>query len=99
MSPFLSRDKQSALQYVKDYKPLIEGRQIRILLHGPVGAGKSSFINSIKSVLKGRICTVTAVDNTYCDGFTKNVRSKFDCVKQLRKPHKCSMSYKKHFKP
>ncbi|CAK6984330.1 interferon-induced protein 44-like [Scomber scombrus] len=65
------RDKQSALQYVKDYKPHNEGRQLRILLHGPVGAGKSSFINSVKSVLQGRMSTLALVDKTMHGCFTK----------------------------
>ena len=73
MSPFLSRHKQSDLQYVKDYKPHIDGRQLRILLHGPVGTGKSSFINSVYSVLKGRMCTLALVDNIGGDCFTKEV--------------------------
>ncbi|XP_062293754.1 interferon-induced protein 44-like [Scomber scombrus] len=64
-------EKQSDLQYVKNYKPHIKDRQLRILLHGPVGAGKSSFINSVKSVLKGRMCRVALVDNTSHDSFTK----------------------------
>ncbi|XP_034383135.1 interferon-induced protein 44-like isoform X1 [Cyclopterus lumpus] len=63
-------DKQSALQYVKDYNPPTEGQQIRILLHGPVGAGKSSFINSVQSVLQGRMCIKTLV-STSQSCFTK----------------------------
>ncbi|XP_042247248.1 interferon-induced protein 44-like isoform X1 [Thunnus maccoyii] len=78
-SPFLDTpwreinwsDKQSALQYVKNYKPHIEGRQLRILLHGPVGAGKSSFINSVKSVFRGKMCTLALANNMSCDCFTK----------------------------
>ncbi|XP_034383134.1 interferon-induced protein 44-like [Cyclopterus lumpus] len=64
-------DKQSALQYVKDYNPPTEGQQIRILLHGPVGAGKSSFINSVNSVLRGRIYTQALAANTATGCFTK----------------------------
>ncbi|KAF4074911.1 hypothetical protein AMELA_G00228700 [Ameiurus melas] len=37
--------------------------QLRILLQGPVGAGKSCFINSLASVFKGRI-VVKAVEET-----------------------------------
>ncbi|XP_053193442.1 interferon-induced protein 44-like [Scomber japonicus] len=57
------KDKQSALQHVKNYKPQVEDRQLRILLHGPSGAGKSSFINSVKSVLEGKMCRVALVAN------------------------------------
>ncbi|XP_054474078.1 interferon-induced protein 44-like [Anoplopoma fimbria] len=64
-------DKQKALQDVKDYEPRTEGRQLRILLHGLVGAGKSSFINSVQSVLQGRMCTKALVANTSHSSFTK----------------------------
>ncbi|KAM8725865.1 interferon-induced protein 44-like [Acanthopagrus schlegelii] len=64
-------DKESTLQFVKNYKPHVEGQQIRILLHGPAGAGKSSFINSVQSVLRGRMYTQALEDNIGYDSFTK----------------------------
>uniref|UniRef100_A0A8C9ZDF1 Interferon-induced protein 44-like n=1 Tax=Sander lucioperca TaxID=283035 RepID=A0A8C9ZDF1_SANLU len=71
MFPSLSRDRQSDLQYVKDYKPQTDGQQLRILLHGPVGAGKSSFINSVQSVLRGRMYAQALVNNISRGCFTK----------------------------
>ncbi|XP_028460522.1 interferon-induced protein 44-like [Perca flavescens] len=59
------------LQHVKDYKPQTDGQQLRILLHGPVGAGKSSFINSVQSVLQGRMYAQALVENTSHGCFTK----------------------------
>jgi len=70
----LHRDNEAVLQTVKGYKPQIEGQLLRILLHGPVGAGKSSLINSVQSVLLGRIYRQALVDNTSGDSFTKEVR-------------------------
>ncbi|XP_030261234.1 interferon-induced protein 44-like [Sparus aurata] len=64
-------DNQSALQHVKDYKPPTDRHQIRILLYGPVGAGKSSFINSVQSVLRGRMCSQALVDFTSFRSFTR----------------------------
>ncbi|XP_073348587.1 interferon-induced protein 44-like [Pagrus major] len=63
-------DKVSALQHVKNYKPT-ERHQLRILLHGPAGAGKSSFINSVQSVLRGRMYTQALVDNVSYGSFTR----------------------------
>ncbi|KAM8725344.1 interferon-induced protein 44-like [Acanthopagrus schlegelii] len=64
-------DTQSTLQYLKNYKPLNEGQQLRILLHGPDGAGKSSFINSVQSIFRGRMYVQALADNTSGSSFTK----------------------------
>ncbi|XP_035772202.1 uncharacterized protein LOC118455981 [Neolamprologus brichardi] len=56
--------------FVENYKPRAEEQNLRILLHGPVGAGKSSFINSVNSVLQKRIRCDALVANS-CDCFTK----------------------------
>ncbi|XP_070705527.1 interferon-induced protein 44-like [Pempheris klunzingeri] len=65
------RDKQRALQSVRNYQPQTEDLQIRILLHGLSGAGKSSFINSVQSVLHDRMYTHALADNMTQDTFTK----------------------------
>ncbi|XP_026196906.1 interferon-induced protein 44-like isoform X3 [Anabas testudineus] len=64
-------EKQETLDYVNNYRPHIEDQQLRILLHGAVGAGKSSFINSVLSVLRGRMCVEALTDNTSQGCFTK----------------------------
>lgn len=51
--------REDLLSFVKTYK-LIKPysdlvNQIRILLVGPIGAGKSSFVNSVKSVFRGHV--------------------------------------------
>ncbi|XP_039901976.1 interferon-induced protein 44-like isoform X2 [Simochromis diagramma] len=56
--------------FVENYKPEVEEQNLRILLHGPVGAGKSSFINSVNSVLQKRVCCEALVANS-CDCSTK----------------------------
>ncbi|KAF1377040.1 hypothetical protein PFLUV_G00217750 [Perca fluviatilis] len=67
-------DKQRDLQYVKDYKPQTDRQQLRILLHGPVGAGKSSFINSVQSVVEGRMSKKAEVANI--SGYTHTKKYK-----------------------
>ncbi|KAM9703517.1 interferon-induced protein 44-like [Menidia menidia] len=66
------QNNEKVLQFVRGYRPQTEGQQLRILLHGPVGAGKSSFINSVQSVLNGKMYRQALVDNTSHDSFTKN---------------------------
>ncbi|XP_072610888.1 interferon-induced protein 44 isoform X3 [Vulpes vulpes] len=47
---------KSLLFDIKSYRPYRDlVRQIRILLLGPTGAGKSSFFNSVKSVFRGHV--------------------------------------------
>ncbi|XP_026163984.1 interferon-induced protein 44-like isoform X1 [Mastacembelus armatus] len=69
------RDKHEALEYVNTYRPHNEDLQLRILLHGPVGAGKSSFINSVTSVLRQRMCNRATVGNVYEDCLTKQYKT------------------------
>uniref|UniRef100_A0A3Q2ZZU4 Interferon-induced protein 44-like n=1 Tax=Kryptolebias marmoratus TaxID=37003 RepID=A0A3Q2ZZU4_KRYMA len=59
--------------YVKDFQPQNDDvRHIRVLLYGPVGAGKSSFINSVSNVLRGRMTNSALVSATTADqSFTK----------------------------
>ncbi|KAJ8003749.1 hypothetical protein DPEC_G00151580 [Dallia pectoralis] len=48
--------KQCLMDYIQKYKPEVKSVvQARVLLIGPVGAGKSSFFNSINSVYKGHV--------------------------------------------
>lgn len=53
-----SEDKQNLLTAINRFKPKNpEVGTLRILLHGPQGAGKSSFFNSVDNALKGHITT------------------------------------------
>ncbi|KAK2495580.1 hypothetical protein MC885_001111, partial [Smutsia gigantea] len=49
----LSGSLLSAMRTYRPYRDLVD--QIRILLLGPVGGGKSSFFNSVKSVFRGHV--------------------------------------------
>ncbi|XP_043111483.1 interferon-induced protein 44-like [Puntigrus tetrazona] len=51
-----SEKRQAHLSTISSWKPSVNSvKQARILLVGPVGAGKSSFFNSINSVFKGYV--------------------------------------------
>ncbi|XP_028446536.1 interferon-induced protein 44 isoform X2 [Perca flavescens] len=61
-------DKEKDLQYVQDYEPGNDDlKHLRILLYGPVGAGKSSFINSVSSTLQGRMTIPALTSATTSD--------------------------------
>ncbi|KAI3368611.1 hypothetical protein L3Q82_025615 [Scortum barcoo] len=48
--------RKELMESIKMYKPTVSSvSQVRVLLVGPVGAGKSSFFNSINSVFRGHV--------------------------------------------
>uniref|UniRef100_A0A673AGT6 G domain-containing protein n=1 Tax=Sphaeramia orbicularis TaxID=375764 RepID=A0A673AGT6_9TELE len=76
-----SSDESEYLQSVRGFEPFQphddeknEDQHIRILLHGPVGHGKSSFINSVNSVLQGRM-TGRALADACGKSFTKKYKT------------------------
>ncbi|XP_012738010.2 interferon-induced protein 44 isoform X1 [Fundulus heteroclitus] len=64
-------DRESDLEFLRSYKPRADSQQLRILLHGPVGTGKSSFINSVSSIFQGRVCNKALVNNAAENNGTK----------------------------
>lgn len=68
--------KEADMQFINNYRPEGEGHQhFRILLHGPAGAGKSSFTNSVISVLEGRISSRAGVCNDAKDSYTNKYKT------------------------
>ncbi|XP_063074537.1 interferon-induced protein 44-like [Engraulis encrasicolus] len=65
--------KQKILEELSDFKIANQDvRQLHILVHGPIAAGKSSFISSIASVFKGRMVQKALAEAAECDhSFTK----------------------------
>ncbi|XP_039908598.1 interferon-induced protein 44-like isoform X2 [Simochromis diagramma] len=62
--------------FLKSYKPRNQdANHLRILFLGPVGAGKSSFINSTDSVLQGRVTGRGLTDATSGKTFTKKYKT------------------------
>uniref|UniRef100_A0AAQ4S4K5 G domain-containing protein n=1 Tax=Gasterosteus aculeatus aculeatus TaxID=481459 RepID=A0AAQ4S4K5_GASAC len=58
--------------FLNSYKPgHPDVKNLRILLHGPVGAGKSSFINSVQSALRDRVAISAQTDATSGSSFTR----------------------------
>uniref|UniRef100_A0A087XD53 Interferon-induced protein 44-like n=1 Tax=Poecilia formosa TaxID=48698 RepID=A0A087XD53_POEFO len=70
-------NKEELLQYIKNFEPQNEEVEaIRVLLYGPVGAGKSSFINSVNNVLRRKMTQEALADNTTNDNsFTKEYKT------------------------
>lgn len=52
------------MKFIQSYSPEVQAlQQARVLLVGPIGAGKSSFFNSINSVFRGNM-TCQAIAGT-----------------------------------
>ncbi|XP_074513076.1 interferon-induced protein 44-like [Sebastes fasciatus] len=72
----LNSHKEIDLTFVKDFQPHNdEVQQLRVLLYGLTGSGKSSFINSVESVLRGRITGQALEDATIGKSFTTKYRT------------------------
>ncbi|KAL7852986.1 hypothetical protein SRHO_G00187710 [Serrasalmus rhombeus] len=68
------REKEEILKELRDLKTKVE--PLRILLHGPAGAGKSCFINSVQRALLGRN-VISALENSADVGqsFTLSIKT------------------------
>lgn len=76
-----SEPVQNLLGKVNDFQPgNSEVDSLRILLHGPVGTGKSSFINSVDTALQGHITTRVPADAISGKSFTLGVKSLLSLV-------------------
>ncbi|MCI4393455.1 hypothetical protein PGIGA_G00157690 [Pangasianodon gigas] len=63
--------KNEMLRKLKDFQPgTAEVRELKILLHGPIGAGKSSLINSINTVLQRHNTAGALADSSAGKSFT-----------------------------
>ncbi|XP_036970532.1 interferon-induced protein 44-like isoform X2 [Acanthopagrus latus] len=63
------------MESIQSYKPSVSSvSQVRVLLIGPVGAGKSSFFNSINSVFRGHV-TNQAMSGSSTTSLTTQFRS------------------------
>ncbi|KAM9384423.1 interferon-induced protein 44 isoform 3-T4 [Pholidichthys leucotaenia] len=67
--------KTSLMEMISSYRPSCEDvAQARVLLLGPVGSGKSSFISSVQSVFNGRV-TNRAMVGSFASSFTKKLQT------------------------
>ncbi|XP_053532123.1 interferon-induced protein 44-like isoform X2 [Ictalurus punctatus] len=72
------------LHDVKEFKPSSE--VLRIVLYGPTGAGKSSFINSVQRILLGRNA-MSALENSTFTGASFTKKMKIHKLKKGRGEH------------
>ncbi|XP_026994479.1 interferon-induced protein 44-like [Tachysurus fulvidraco] len=71
-------EKDKIEQKLRTFKPKgTNARFVRILVVGEVGAGKSSFINSVNNAFQGRITSGALVDKTGGTSFTKHYKTHY----------------------
>ncbi|KAM4529417.1 interferon-induced protein 44-like isoform 2-T2 [Fundulus diaphanus] len=68
-------DKTTDLRIFRSHRPPANCQHVRILLHGQLGAGKSSFINSVYTALQGRLCSLAPVGNNFQGSVTKQYKT------------------------
>ncbi|RXN06141.1 interferon-induced 44-like protein [Labeo rohita] len=74
--PFLNREKEALKKNLKELELSDANVQyVRILLTGQIGAGKSSFINTVNSAFQGRITSEALADADTGTSFTKTYRT------------------------
>ncbi|XP_030582442.1 interferon-induced protein 44-like [Archocentrus centrarchus] len=67
--------RKELIESIKSYKPTVSSvTQARVLLIGPVGAGKSSFFNSVNSVFRGHV-TSQAISGSSTTSLTTQFRT------------------------
>lgn len=77
---FVFRVRETLMESVRSFKPASETvTEARVLLVGPVGAGKSSFISSVQSVFSGRVINRAMVGSSSSTSFTKKVNGTRTC--------------------
>ncbi|XP_036970535.1 interferon-induced protein 44-like isoform X1 [Acanthopagrus latus] len=70
-----SEMRTELMESIQSYKPSVSSvSQVRVLLIGPVGAGKSSFFNAINSVFRGHV-TSQAMSGSSTTSLTTQFRS------------------------
>ncbi|KAM9357723.1 interferon-induced protein 44-like [Symphorus nematophorus] len=70
-----SNKRKELMETIKSYKPIVSSvPQVRVLLIGSIGAGKSSFFNSINSVFRGHV-TSQAIAGCSTTSLTTQFRS------------------------
>ncbi|XP_029532376.1 interferon-induced protein 44-like [Oncorhynchus nerka] len=73
--PWTEEGRGSLRKNLVSFKPACRSlNRVRVLLMGPAGSGKSSFINSVRSVMFGRVLLLPFI-GTATKGFIKKLKS------------------------
>ncbi|XP_029604396.1 interferon-induced protein 44-like [Salmo trutta] len=73
--PWTEEGRGSLRKNLVSFKPACQSlNRVRVLLMGPAGSGKSSFINSVRSVMFGRVLLLPFI-GTAAKGFIKKLKS------------------------